>query len=173
MPKIIILRGNSGSGKSTVAKALQQKIGHGTFLVSQDNVRREMLWLQTGLHNQAVVLLENLIEYGFMHCEITILEGILHAVTYESLFSRIKELFTDNIFAYYFDISFEETLNRHSQKPNANEFGEAELQKWWRANDLLSNIDEKIITQDSSITETVERIYKSINERSQTWTNDA
>jgi len=162
-----MLRGNSGSGKSTVAKALQHKIGRGTFLVSQDYVRREMLWLQTGQHDQAVVLLQNLVEYGFRHCEITILDGILTAATYDSLFKRIKELFADNIFAYYFNIPFEETLNRHSQKPNANEFGEAEMQKWWVTNDFLRNIDEKIITQDSSITQTVERIYKCINERSQ------
>lgn len=164
MPKIIILRGNSASGKSTVAKALQQKIGHGTFLVSQDYVRREMLWLQTGLHSQAIDLLENLIEYGFRHCEITILEGILYSVTYDSLFRRIKELFAYDIFAYYFDISFEETLIRHRQRPWANEFDEAEMQKWWRANDFLSNINEKIIIQDSSITETVKRIYNNINE---------
>jgi len=167
MPKIVVLRGNSGSGKSTVAKALQHKIGRGTFLVSQDNVRREMLWSQTGQHGQAVSLLQNLVEYGFKNCGITILEGILYSVTYDSLFRRIKELFADNIFAYYFDISFEETLNRHRQRSWANEFGEAEMQKWWVANDLLSNINEKIITQDSSITETVERIYKCINERSQ------
>jgi len=162
MPQIIILRGNSASGKSTVAKALQQKIGRGTFLVSQDYVRREMLFSQTGQHSQAVVLLKNLIEYGFHHCEITILDGILTAATYDSLFKRIKELFDGNIFAYYFDIPFEETLNRHSQKPYANEVGEAKLREWWQANDLLSNIDEKIITKDSSITETVEFIYNDM-----------
>ena len=173
MPKIIILRGNSGSGKSTVAKALQQKIGHGTFLVSQDYVRREMLFLQGKPHNQVISLLENLIEYGSHHCEITILEGILYTEIYESLFRRIKELFADNIFAYYFDIPFEETLYRHSQKPNANEFGEVELRNWWRADDFINIIDEKIITKDASITETVERINMNINERSQQWTNDA
>jgi len=165
MPKIIILRGNSGSGKSTIAKALQQKIGRGTFLISQDHVRREMLLLRDRPNNQAIGLLENLIEYGFHHCEITILDGILYTEIYDRLFERIKELFVDNIFAYYFDISFEETLNRHSQKPNANEFGEIELRNWWRTNDLISNIDEKIITQDASITETVERIYNNINEQ--------
>ena len=177
MPQIIILRGNSASGKSTVAKALQQKIGRGTFLVSQDYVRREMLFSQTGQHSQAVVLLKNLIEYGFHHCEITILDGILDAEAYESLFRRIKELFADNIFAYYFDIPFEETLNRHSQKPYANEVGEAKLREWWKADDFINIIEEKIITKDASISETVERIYKNINEqhneRSQQWTNDA
>lgn len=30
MSKLIILRGNSGSGKTTIAKALQKKLGHNT-----------------------------------------------------------------------------------------------------------------------------------------------
>ncbi|WP_377890538.1 hypothetical protein [Alkalihalobacillus sp. R86527] len=33
--KLIILRGNSASGKSTIAKALQNHYGDGTLLVSQ------------------------------------------------------------------------------------------------------------------------------------------
>lgn len=36
MAKIIILRGNSGSGKTTTAKRLQKKLGHGTMFVSQE-----------------------------------------------------------------------------------------------------------------------------------------
>lgn len=34
--RLIILRGNSGSGKTTTGKALQRKFGHGTMLISQD-----------------------------------------------------------------------------------------------------------------------------------------
>ena len=36
MGKLIILRGNSGSGKTTVARALQRKFGRNTLLLSQD-----------------------------------------------------------------------------------------------------------------------------------------
>lgn len=43
MPKLIILRGNSGSGKTTVAKELQKRFGRNTMLISQDVVRRDML----------------------------------------------------------------------------------------------------------------------------------
>lgn len=43
MSKLIILRGNSGSGKTTVAKALQEKLGYNTMRISQDEVRRNML----------------------------------------------------------------------------------------------------------------------------------
>lgn len=40
MKKLIILRGNSGSGKTTVAKVLQRKIGYNTMRISQDEIRR-------------------------------------------------------------------------------------------------------------------------------------
>ena len=51
--KIIILRGNSGSGKTTVAKELQKKLGYGTLLISQDAIRREMLYVKDGLGTKA------------------------------------------------------------------------------------------------------------------------
>lgn len=43
MPKLIVLRGNSGSGKTAVAKELQKRFGRNTMLISQDVVRRDML----------------------------------------------------------------------------------------------------------------------------------
>ena len=40
--KLIILRGNSGSGKTTIAKELQQVFGNNTMLISQDVIRSDM-----------------------------------------------------------------------------------------------------------------------------------
>lgn len=34
MNKLIVLRGNSGSGKTTIAKELQQMFGNNTMLIS-------------------------------------------------------------------------------------------------------------------------------------------
>ena len=127
MPKIIMLRGNSGSGKSTVARALQRKIGRGILLLSQDYIRREMLWVADKPDNQAIDVLKELILFGSRNCDCTILEGILYADIYDGLFKRVEELFPGQIFAYYFDLPFEETLERHKQRPHASRFGEPEL----------------------------------------------
>ena len=48
MTKLIILRGNSGSGKTTIAKELQKLFGKNTMLISQDVIRREMLNVDDG-----------------------------------------------------------------------------------------------------------------------------
>lgn len=46
---LIILRGNSGSGKTTVAKELQERFGRGTMVLSQYMIRREVLKERDGV----------------------------------------------------------------------------------------------------------------------------
>lgn len=164
MAKLIILRGNSGSGKTTTGKALQRKFGHGTMLISQDVVRREMLFVKDGPNTQASKLLLELVLYGKSHCNIVILEGILNSKWYKRLFEKLQEEFNNQIFAYYFDIPFEETLNRHKQKPNAHEFGEKEMREWWNEKDLLDMIPEVCLHKELSLNEIEDLIYQQVME---------
>ena len=162
MAKLIALRGNSGCGKTTVAKKLQKHFGHGTLLISQDMIRREMLYVKDGPETKAIDLLIELIKFGKENCTTIILEGILYADWYERLFEVVKEEYQGNIYAYYFDIPFEETLLRHSTKPNAGEFGEAEMKSWWREKDYLKTIPEFIIGKDMAAEEIVDMIVEQI-----------
>ncbi|MEU8274886.1 hypothetical protein ACFYOK_29280 [Microbispora bryophytorum] len=41
--RLIVLRGNSGSGKTSVARAVRAAYGRGLALVGQDVIRRELL----------------------------------------------------------------------------------------------------------------------------------
>lgn len=160
--KIIILRGNSGSGKTTVANALQKKLGRGTLIISQDVIRREMLWVRDESETKAISLLIDLIKYGKKNCDFLILEGILNAVWYKELFEIIKLEFNGSIYAYYYDLSFEETLQRHQTKSNCNDFGENDMKQWWNEKDFIKIIEEKILAQELSIDETVDIIIKDI-----------
>lgn len=160
--KLIILRGNSGSGKSTVAKALQNKFGQGTLLVSQDVIRREMLWVKDGLGTKALPLLIDLITYGRKNCDFVILEGILSATWYRELFEHIKAIYDTSIYAYYYDLPFEETLVRHQTKPNSADFGEVEMRRWWKEKDHIGIIPEKILTKVLSVEETVDMIFNEV-----------
>lgn len=160
--KIIILRGNSGSGKTTISKKLQKKLGHGTLLIPQDVVRREMLYVKDGVDTKAVDLLIQLIMYGKENCACVILEGILNSHWYRRLFETIKYEFNNKIYAYYFDIPFEETLLRHKGKSNANEFGEAEMKRWWMEKDYINIISEQTISKDMTEDEIVDMILQQI-----------
>jgi adenylate kinase family enzyme len=160
--KLIILRGNSGSGKTTTGKALQRKFGRGTMLISQDVVRREMLFVKDGPNTEASQLLLELALYGKRNCDIIILEGILNSKWYKKLFENLLNEFKEQIFAYYFDIPFEETLNRHQQKPIAHEFGEKEMREWWNEKDLLYIIPEVLMYKELSLNEIVDIIYQDV-----------
>ena len=162
--KLIILRGNSGSGKTTTGEALQRKFGRGTMLISQDVVRREMLFVKDGPNPEASKLLLELALYGKINCNIVILEGILNSKWYKNLFEDLLNAFKDHFFAYYFHIPFEETLNRHQQKPNAYEFGEKEMREWWNEKDLLNIIPELLLYKELSLNEIVDIIYQDVIE---------
>lgn len=163
MKKLILLRGNSGSGKSTTARALQQKFGHGTMLIFQDVVRREMLYVRDGENTRAVSLLLELVKYGRQNCDIVILEGILKASWYRELFEWIGREYGGDVHAYYFELPFEETLLRHKQKPNCNDFGEKEMREWWNEKDYIGTIPEKSLTKELGMDETVAMIYNEVN----------
>lgn len=162
MSKLIIIRGNSGSGKTSLAKALQRKFGRNTMVISQDSIRREMLWVKDRVGNEAVDLMINLLHYVLSHCEVVVLEGILYSDIYKPLFEAAVAEYGDNIYAYYYDIPFKETLARHATKRNRFSFGEEEMRRWWREKDYIGFIDEKNITSDLSLIEAVDKIYLDV-----------
>lgn len=165
MRKLIILRGNSGSGKTTAAKMLQEKFGPNTMLISHDMVRMEILhvWSVEGLIKSQPLMI-NLLKYGKLNSEVTILEGILPSKEYHPLFEAAVEEYGQNIYSYYYDLPFEETLLRHSTKPNRNDFGETEMRRWWIEKDYLSIIPQTILTKELSLENAVELIYHDVME---------
>lgn len=107
-------------------------------------------------------LMIELLKYGRQHSEITILEGVLPAKEYRRLFETALEEYGENIHACYYDLPFEETLLRHSTKPNRNDFGEADMRRWWHEKDFLGFIPETVFTKELSLEEAVERIYQDV-----------
>ena len=51
---------------------------------------------------------------------------------YSPLFKTANELYGMDIYAYYFDIPFEETVRRHNTRDKKQEFGEEDMRRWWR-----------------------------------------
>lgn len=159
MPKLIILRGNSGSGKTTVSKILQEKFGRNTMLISHDMIRRQIL---NAKEAEALPLIMQLVKYGRQNSDITILEGILPMEVYKPLFELAIQEYGTDIFAFYYDLPFEETIRRHKTKPNREEFGEQDMRRWWKEKDFIHMIPEKILVQSLSISDTVDMIYELV-----------
>lgn len=163
--KLILIRGNSGSGKTSAAQALQERFGDNTMLISADMVRMRILNTTDSGHKDkplALPLMIYLLEYGRRHSEVVIVEGIMPTIRYMPLYEAAIREFGENIFAYYYDLPFEETLLRHSTKPNRGDFGEEDMRRWWREKDFIGIIPETILTKELSLSDAVDRIYEAV-----------
>lgn len=161
--KLIIIRGNSGSGKTTTAKSLQNHLGHGTLLVSQDTVRREMLKVHDREGNLSIDLIRQIAEYGKDKCEFVIVEGILYKNRYGEMLDNLIQ-FYQKTYTYYFDLSFEETVKRHNSRSKKMEFGEDSLRAWWNPKDYLGVDGEISLTNEMSQNDVLQLILKQLQE---------
>lgn len=162
MSKLIILRGNSGSGKTTLARKIHKRLPINTLLISQDIVRRDMLRVKDGEHTLALPLLVDLLVYGYHNCNYIILEGILNAEWYAPLFKRAQKLFGQQIYAYYFDIPFKETMKRHQERHEAS-FGEKQMRSWWNEKDYIGFLLEKPFTSELTLSDEIAIVMKDID----------
>lgn len=161
MQKLIIIRGNSGSGKSTVAKRLRREMGYETMLIPQDTVRRDILRVKDISNNPSRELIGEIALFGKRIGYDVIIEGILSTKRYKDILLKLANEF-DEAYVYYFDIPFEETLRRHTTKPNAHEFGEAEMREWWHEKDYLGVANEHIFLAEESEDAIVRHILHDI-----------
>jgi adenylate kinase family enzyme len=164
--KLIIIRGNSGSGKTTIAKEVRNRIGDGlsdsTMLVQQDVLRRDILRERDMLEKRsAIELTELIVEFGRKQGRTVVLEGIFSVEKYGLMLRTLASKF-DAVHAYYFDLPFDETLVRHASKANAHEFGEKEMREWWKEKDYLGLPNEKILDKDMSVDDVINQIIDDI-----------
>jgi hypothetical protein len=162
--RLVILRGNSGSGKSSTAKLLRCRLRRrGVAWIEQDYLRRIVLREHDVPSGANIGLIDQVARYA-LDCEYdVILEGILSAARYGDMLQR---LCTDHLGAtrhYYFDISFAETVARHKTKPLAKEVTVEQLRSWYRSRDLLPFTDQHIIDETSSLDDTVTRILAEMD----------
>lgn len=162
--KLIIIRGNSGSGKTSTAKSLQSHLGDGTLLVSQDNVRREILKVHDREGNLSIDLIRQIAEYGKDKCEFVIVEGILYKNLYGEMLNNLIRFYNQKTYTYYYDLSFEETVRRHNSRPKKMEFGEESLRSWWKPNDYLGVSGEMKLTNEMSHNDVLKLILNQLQE---------
>lgn len=80
--KLVVLRGNSGSGKSTVAKALREQGKTKIAIVEQDYLRRFILKEKETEGTNNIDLIQQTVEFALSRGYNVILEGILYFPRY-------------------------------------------------------------------------------------------
>jgi predicted kinase len=154
---LVVLRGNSGSGKSTVARELQDRHLRELAVVSQDVLRREVLRVRDHPENPAVDLIDLVARFALDRGMHVVIEGILYADVYGSMLRTLAADHRGTTTFFRFDLSFDETLRRHDIK-GCRDFGELELRQWWRDDDALPGCEEQIIGADQDVGEIADLI---------------
>jgi predicted kinase len=152
--RLIVLRGDSGSGKSTIAQALRGAYGgRGVAWVSQDLIRRVILREKDRPGGVTIGLIDQVTRYSLDHGYHVILDGILYADRYEAMLAGLNNDHRGLSRFYYLDVSMDESLRRHATRPQAAEFGPDDMRVWYRPSDVLTSIHERVIPETSALPE--------------------
>lgn len=162
-PILVTLRGNSASGKSTVAHRLQRALPRGRVaVVGQDPVRRDLLWEHDTGHGDTISLLEAMVDHCLQRGRTVIIEGIFKTERYRDMHERMVARHNGPSLVYYLDVSLPETLRRHAQKHIAATVTNQEVASWYVARDLLGVPQEVILAEATSENEIVARVLADL-----------
>ena len=133
----MILRGNSATGKTTLAAALQRALGRGTANIGQDHFRRVVLREHDVSNGDNVGLIENAVRYCLGIGYHVVLEGILLSVHYGQMLRELVQSHPGRSHVFYLDVPVEETLRRHDGRPLRAEVAPQKLREWYVPSDTL------------------------------------
>jgi adenylate kinase family enzyme len=154
--RLIVLRGNSGSGKSTVAHALREAYGgRGVAWVTQDLIRRIILKEKDFPGGVNIGLIDQVARYALNQDYHAVLDGIFYADRYEDMLAQLAHDHRGRSHFYYLDVSMDETIRRHATRPQAADFSPGDMRRWYRARDLLRSVPEQVIPQASTLQDTI------------------
>jgi adenylate kinase family enzyme len=157
--KLIIIRGPSAAGKSTVAKALMEKVSRPTALLKRDHY---MFMFKTD--DETKVPDKELLEQNILTCLErgfdVIFEGNFKGATHKPMLERIFTAHPDENYVFYLDVSLNETLKRHNKREEQLLTAQ-EVKGLYDFATPLGHPTEKIVPEHSSIAESVELIRQT------------
>lgn len=166
--RLIVIRGNSASGKTRVAHAIRERYGRGIAIVSQDVFRRDILHQKDDPGNPAIGLIDLTARYALDHGYHVIVEGILFSQSHADMLVNLVRDHAGITACFYYDLTFDETVKRHATKPQAAEYGAEMMANWYRKRDLIPELNETILDATLSLDEAVSLMMNTATLRPQT-----
>ncbi|WP_326566162.1 kinase [Amycolatopsis rhabdoformis] len=163
MPRLVLLRGPSGAGKTTIARTLRTHWGRGTALVRQDVVRREILREHDVPGGVNIGLIDVMCRHTLAAGYDVILEGIFPAARYGEMLRRL--LADHDGSAFFFAVPFPETVRRHATRPQSTEFTPEDMRGWYLPDDRLGVPGEVVLGPELAVKETVALIDAAVRRR--------
>ncbi|MFD6176263.1 MULTISPECIES: zeta toxin family protein [unclassified Isoptericola] len=156
--RLIIVRGNSGSGKTRLAQAIRAARPRGVAIVGHDVLRREILHVRDHPGALSVPYIDLSARFALDHGLDVVVEGILHSESYGEMLARLRDDHVGVTRCYYYDLPLDETLRRHRTKPLAAEVSEADVASWYRSEDRVPALDESVFDATVSAAAALERV---------------
>ncbi|MFJ4922971.1 kinase [Streptomyces sp. NPDC088725] len=159
--RLIVVRGNSASGKSSIAAGLREKFGRNLAIVGQDNLRRIVLRERDRPGGANIGLIDLTTRYALDNGFHVVIEGILYADRYGTMLHDLVRAHRGISRCYYVDVPYAETVRRHATKADAEYLQHVtpdHLSDWFREKDLLPDALETVIDAASTLDDTVQQI---------------
>ncbi|TCQ10350.1 hypothetical protein C8J34_102760 [Rhizobium sp. PP-F2F-G36] len=156
--RLIVIRGNSGSGKSALAMAIRNRRPRGIAIIGQDVLRRNILHVPDIKPSLAADYIDVSARFALNRGLHVIIEGILRDDIYGDMLRGLICCHNGKSCCYRYKIPFDETLRRHKTKAEAAEFGEIEMRQWWQDDEALAGVEELIIGPDQPLADTVAEV---------------
>ncbi|MBB2946995.1 putative kinase [Actinoplanes lutulentus] len=156
-PTLVVIRGNSGSGKTTTAREVRRRFGRGCALVEQDYLRRVIL-REHGGNPVAPAFITGTVRAALDAGYHVILEGILDAKSHGPLLRRLIAEHTGPSAVFYFDVSFDETVRRHHTRAEPIPVTADQMREWHQPRDLLGTDGEHVLEETTTFDEAVATI---------------
>lgn len=163
-PALVVIRGNSGSGKTTTAREVRARYGRGCALLEQDHLRRIVLrehdWESADPVAPAFIAAtaRTALDLGYH----VVLEGILHSARYGPVLRELIAAHHGPCAVFFLDVSFDETVRRHLRREVPIPVTEADMRGWYAGRDLLGVPGERVVPEHSTQPETVAMILRAL-----------
>jgi predicted kinase len=153
---LVVLRGNSGAGKTTVARFVREAYGRGCALVEQDYLRRVVLRERDVPGAIAPGLIAQTARYALDAGYHVICEGMMPSGRYGPMLAELVADHRGRSSVFYLDVSFAESVRRHGTRRVS--YTVEDMRGWYRHQDLLGLPGEEVVPEGSTLTQTVELV---------------
>lgn len=160
--RLATLRGNSASGKSTIAAILRGTIGPGLAVVEQDHVRRIILQERDNPDSANIGLIATMARFCLDSGFDVLIEGILDSDRYGPMLSDMTDDHRGVTRHFYLDVDIEETCRRHAGREKAAHFDVERMRSWYRPHDLLGGLTQTLISGEAPAAEAADQIVRHL-----------
>jgi predicted kinase len=162
-PTLVVVRGSSGSGKTSAAREVQRRYGRGCALLEQDHLRRVVLREHGSGHIPTVApaFIVTMARAALEHGYHVVLEGILHTGQHGELLRGLIAEHPGPSAVFWLEVSFDETVRRHHGRTPPIPVTAEQMRAWYAPLDLLGVPGEQVIAESSSLEQTATTVLRA------------